>query len=75
MTIHTMKNKTNNTWYNKKDGASRASTSGFKTQSDAIRSARQIAINQKLEHAIHRGDNNAIRDKNSYGNDPYPPKG
>ena len=44
------------------------------TQSDAISRAREIAINQKSEVVIHR-PNGQIRDKNSYGNDPHPPKG
>lgn len=36
--------------------------------------ARNIAINQESEVVIHR-PNGQIRDKNSYGNDPFPPKG
>ena len=73
--IHTMKNKDTGLWYNKQDNASRASNSGFRTQNEAAESGRQIAINQNLEHSIHRADNNQIREKNSYGNDSYPPKG
>jgi hypothetical protein len=44
------------------------------TQAEAIEIARQIAINQESELFIHR-PNGQIRDRNSYGNDPYPPKG
>jgi Uncharacterized protein conserved in bacteria (DUF2188) len=44
------------------------------TQADAERTAREIAINQRSEAVIHRRDGR-IRDKNSYGHDPYPPKG
>lgn len=44
------------------------------TQYKAIEKAREIAINQKSEVVIH-GTDGKIRDKNSYGNDPYPPKG
>lgn len=73
--IHTMYNKTTGTWYNKQDGAKRASNIRFNTQKEAASAARNIAINQKLEHSIHRADNNQIREKNSYGNDSYPPKG
>lgn len=73
--IHTMLDKETNTWYNKQDGAKRVSNAGFKTQKEAIAAAKSIAINQKLEHSIHRADNNQIREKNSYGNDTYPPKG
>jgi hypothetical protein len=44
------------------------------TQAEAIKIAREIAINQKSELVIHRR-NGQIRDKNSYGNDEYPPEG
>ncbi len=46
----------------------------FETQREAIETARDIAINQQSEVVIHR-PNGQIRDKNSYGNDDYPPKG
>lgn len=61
--IHTMKNKSNGTWYNKQDDAKRASNAGFATQKEAVNSARSIAINQRLEHSIHRADNNQIRER------------
>ena len=54
-------------------GNSRA-TSLHNTQADAIRAARDIAQNQGSEMFIHR-PNGQIRDRNSYGNDPFPPKG
>lgn len=44
------------------------------TQSEAIGIAREIAINQKSELIIHR-PNGQIRDKDSFGNDDFPPKG
>lgn len=44
------------------------------TQSQAIEKAREIAKNQGAEVVIHR-PNGQIRDKNSYGNDPFPPQG
>lgn len=44
------------------------------TQKEAIQIARNIAINQSSELLIH-GENGQIRQKNSYGNDPFPPKG
>lgn len=46
----------------------------FHTQQEAFQRAREIAINQKSEVFIH-GENGRIRERNSYGNDPYPPKG
>ena len=54
-------------------GNSRA-TIIVETQRDAIDRAREIAINQRTEVVIHR-PNGQIRDSNSYGNDPFPPKG
>ncbi|WP_369899759.1 DUF2188 domain-containing protein [Bacillus manliponensis] len=44
------------------------------TQKEAISRATEIARNQQSEVVIHRRDGK-IREKNSYGNDPYPPKG
>lgn len=44
------------------------------TQREAIGIARGIAQNQKTEMLIH-GENGRIRERNSYGNDPHPPKG
>lgn len=44
------------------------------TQKEAIQIARQIAINQESELSI-QGSDGRIREKNSYGKDPYPPKG
>ena len=49
-------------------------TSTHSTQAEAQAAAREIAINQQSEVVIHRPDGR-IRDKNSYGHDPYPPKG
>ncbi len=44
------------------------------TQRGAIEIAREIARNQEAELLIHR-PNGRIRDRDSYGKDPYPPKG
>lgn len=44
------------------------------TQREAIQIAKQIAQNQESEMLIH-GRNGQIRERNSYGNDPYPPEG
>jgi len=48
-------------------------TSHHQTQGDAIQKAREIAINNRAEVVIH-GRDGKIRDKDSYGNDPCPPK-
>lgn len=60
-------------WAVKGAGNSKA-TSVHSTQQEAIDRGRSIAQNQKSELLIH-GENGRIREKNSYGNDPYPPKG
>lgn len=63
----------NGGWQVKGAGNSRA-TARTETQLDAIKIAREIAMNNKSEVIIH-GQNGRIREKNSYGNDPFPPKG
>lgn len=40
----------------------------------SIARAREIARNQESELFIH-GKNGRIRERDSYGNDPHPPKG
>ena len=49
-------------------------TSIHDTQQQAIDRARDIAINQQSEMFI-QGRNGQIRERNSYGDDPFPPKG
>lgn len=44
------------------------------TQSEAIKIARNISINQGSEMFIHR-PNGQIRERNTYGKDNFPPKG
>lgn len=60
-------------WAVRGEGNSR-DTSHHQTQSDAIDAARDIARNQQSEVVIH-GRDGRIREKDSYGNDPYPPAG
>ncbi|MGB2781435.1 MAG: DUF2188 domain-containing protein [Phycisphaerae bacterium] len=48
-------------------------TSRHGTQGDAIERAREIAQHQRGEVVIHRPDGR-IRDSDSYGQDPCPPK-
>ena len=59
-------------WARKKEGASRAG-SVHGTQREAIDSARDQARRERVEVVIHRKDG-TIRDSDSYGRDPYPPK-
>jgi hypothetical protein len=60
-------------WSVRRAGAAKA-TKVFRTQEEAIKRGREIAINQKSELFIH-GKDGRIREKNSYGNDSSPPKG
>ncbi len=60
-------------WAVKGAGNQRA-TSVHGTQQQAIDVAREIARNQQSELVIHRPDGR-IRDKDSHGNDSFPPKG
>ena len=60
-------------WAVKRAGGQRA-TSVHPTQSEAIPVARGIAMNNRSEMFIH-GRDGRIRERNSYGHDPHPPKG
>ena len=53
--------------------ASRASST-HDTQREATEQGKDIAKNQRTELLIH-GRDGAIRERNTYGRDPYPPKG
>ena len=60
-------------WAVRKTGANRV-TRSFETQREAIEAARDIARNQRTELYIH-GRDGRIRERDSYGKDPFPPKG
>ena len=59
-------------WATKTEGASRAGRV-TETQREAIERAREQAKREGVEVVIHRKDG-TIRDSDSYGNDPNPPK-
>jgi hypothetical protein len=60
-------------WAVKGEGNSKA-TRIVETQKEAAIIARDIAKNQGSEMLIH-GRNGQIRERDTYGKDPYPPKG
>ncbi len=62
----------NGKWGVRPEGGSRVSGT-YETQAEAAAAAREKAINQKSEVVIHR-PNGQIRDRDSYGNDPNPPR-
>jgi Uncharacterized protein conserved in bacteria (DUF2188) len=63
----------NGEWAVRREGAQRDS-SHHDTQAAAIDAARQTAQRQGTELFIH-GRNGQIRERDSHGHDPYPPKG
>ena len=60
-------------WQVKGEGNTRA-TVRTATQKQAMDIAREISRNQHSELVIHRSDGR-IRDKDSPGHDPFPPRG
>lgn len=60
-------------WSVLKAGAGRA-TSVHSTQAEAVKVATKIARNQGTELYVH-GRDGRIRERNSFGKDPHPPKG
>jgi uncharacterized protein YdaT len=60
-------------WAVRGAGNSRATTI-HDTQVEAINHAREIAQNQHSELFVH-GRDGRIRERDSFGNDPFPPKG
>ncbi|WP_077309371.1 DUF2188 domain-containing protein [Terribacillus halophilus] len=63
----------NGNWQVKKESAKRASAH-FDTQKEAMRYGKDAAKKDKGEHFIH-GKDGKIRERDSYGNDPFPPRG
>ena len=60
-------------WATRSEGASRVGGT-HRTQTEATEAAREQAIRERGEVVIHHS-NGQIRDSNSYGHDPFPPKG
>ena len=59
-------------WQVRRENSSKA-TKTFRTQQEAISYGRQVASNQKSELVIHNRQGK-IRDKDSFGKDPCPPR-
>jgi uncharacterized protein YdaT len=59
-------------WATKREGSERAG-SVHDTQRDAIEQARDQAKRDRVEVVIHDREGK-IRDSDSYGNDPHPPR-
>ena len=63
----------NGKWKNKVEGSRRAANT-HDTKAAAQAAGRTMAERRKVEHIIKNKDGQ-IGQRNSYGNDPYPPKG
>ncbi|PAD20834.1 hypothetical protein CHH64_11665 [Terribacillus saccharophilus] len=63
----------NGSWQVTKEGAKRASLS-FDTQKEAMVYGKELAKQTKGEHFFH-GRDGRIPERDSYGNDPFPPRG
>jgi hypothetical protein len=68
--VHTVAVGDGKRWHNVHDGKV---LSRHRTKAVAAAVGRSIAKRLRVEHSIHRTDG-AITEKNSYGNDPVPPK-
>lgn len=60
-------------WANRRAGSQRVSQT-YDTQREAQAAGRETARREQTEHLTH-GRNGQIRERNSYGNDPNPPRG
>ncbi len=70
--VHVTYRKEEHEWAVKTEKSSRAAGL-YDTKEEALAAGREIAQNQKSELVIHRRDG-TIQDKDSFGNDPNPPK-
>ncbi len=68
--VHTTPAATGRGWVNQSDGEV---LSRHRTKVVAVAAGRDAARARQVEHTIHRMDGR-IGTKNSYGNDPCPPK-
>lgn len=68
--VHTVPSATGKGWWNKLDGDV---VSRHRLKETAVAAGREIARKLEVEHTIHRADGE-ISEKNSYGNDPNPPR-
>ena len=62
----------NKSWDIKRSGTE-TPMARYRTQSEAIEMGRQYAMVEQTELRIH-GRDGRIRDSDSYGNDPFPPR-
>jgi hypothetical protein len=68
--VHTVPSADNTRWANTVDGKV---LSRHRLKAEAVAAGREIARRLEVEHTIHNTDGQ-ISEKNSYGNDPFPPR-
>ncbi len=71
--IHTVYNSDRERWENKAEGKNDP-LSTHRTKENALNAGEKIAETKHVEHFIH-GKDGKIQERNSYGNDPFPPRG
>lgn len=72
--VHTSWDGDRGQWVNRREGSERISSAHDKA-ADASSRGQDLARNSGSEWIKHRKDNGQIHDRNTYGEDPYPPKG
>jgi hypothetical protein len=71
--IHTVYSSGRDMWENKEEGNT-TPLSSHRTKETAVDYGASLARSRRVEHFIH-GRDGTIQSRNSYGNDPYPPRG
>ena len=71
--IHTVFNSERHMWENKTEGTGKP-ISSHHTKENALDNGEKFAKESEVEHFIH-GKDGKIQERNSYGNDPFPPRG
>jgi hypothetical protein len=69
--VHTVRH--DDGWANRREGADRVAKI-YPTQVDAVHAGRETARREHVEHIVHGRDGKII-ERNSYGGDPFPPRG
>jgi len=70
--VHTVYNSDRSMWETKKEKQEKPIFSSH-TKGNAMEKSVRLAKELEVEHVIHNKDGK-ISDKDSYGNDPFPPK-